>query len=171
MMSRAWHSEWRPLAAFVVALLLVVVAASLAVRHPAAVRESLAVEDLPTCTQCADSSEPSPKSCMDAGGTVRFRPFRECVRQPSVRDVCDTGVPCFGERNDLACHDTKDPYCHCEASDQCPDGFSCQFDDRLSSDGKTLEPILGTGQCWKTDGDTSSKEPVMPFLTPSKLSL
>ncbi len=159
------------LAAFVVALALVVVAASLAIRRPSPVQESLAIEDLSTCTQCADPDEPSPASCVEAGGTVRFRQFRECVRQPNVRDVCDTGVPCFGERNDLVCRDTKDPYCHCETNDQCPEGFSCQFDDRLSSDGRTLEPILDTGQCWKTNGDTSSRQPVMPFLAPSKSSL
>lgn len=147
-------------------LVVVIGAASFALQRPPATSEQVGVEDLPTCTQCVDPNEPSPELCVEAGGTVGFRAYAECVYEPNVHDVCGLGVPCFDSGNGTVCRDVKDPYCHCEADDQCPDGFYCQFDER-STDGKTLEPILSTGQCWKTTGDTGSKEPMRSLLVPS----
>ncbi|NBS41278.1 hypothetical protein EBS80_01300 [bacterium] len=148
------------------ALVLVIGAASFAIRHPSAVPEQLNVEDLPTCTTCGDPNEPAPESCVAAGGTVQFRSFSECVSEPNVHDVCGMGVPCFDQGNGTYCHDVKDPYCHCEADAQCPEGFYCQFDER-SSDGKTFVPVLGSGECQKITGDTNSKEPMRSLLAPT----
>lgn len=147
-------------------LALVIGAASFAIQHPSAVPAPLNVEDLPTCTTCADPNEPAPESCVASGGEVRFRSYSECVSEPNVHDVCETGVPCFDGGGGTYCHDVKDPYCHCEADAECPNGFYCQFDQR-SSDGKTFEPVLSSGECARIMDDANSKEPMRSLLVPT----
>jgi hypothetical protein len=127
------------------ALVAVVAASALAMRRvPAA--ERTPVEDLPEWATCGND-DPTPGECEAAGGTVRYRQTAECFNEPSVYDVCEFGVmPCFVSGDGHYCRDAKDTYCGCEAADQCPDGYECQFDLR-SGDGQALEPIAGTGQC------------------------
>lgn len=147
-----------------VALAVVVGLAALAMRRVPTVVQ-LATEDLPECATCSDAGAPTSQQCADAGGTVAYRRTSECLTEPSVEDVCGFGVPCFAPNdNGFYCRDAKEPYCHCEADDQCPDGFFCQFDSR-SSDGVTFEPVLSSGQCWREVPD--SKEPLRPLSSPS----
>lgn len=141
-------------------LLAVIAAASFAIQRAPKVGQ-VSVEDLPTCSTCVDE-DPSEESCGEAGGVIQYRQSNECVSEPDVHDVCGFGVPCFTGGDGFYCRDVKDPYCHCEADDQCPDDYYCQFDQR-SRDGKTFEPILSTGQCQRTARD--STEPVKGLRT------
>lgn len=141
----------------ILAVLLGIIAlASVAMRRQPLV-EQIATDDLPNCSTCVDGMEPSPEQCLASGGAVQYRRTNECSAEPSVYDACGFGVPCFTSRDGVVCRDVKDPYCHCEADDQCPESYYCQFDSRLK-DGTTFEPILSTGQCWRDS--QNSKEPV-----------
>lgn len=133
----------------------VIVAAVFAMRHAPTLVSGL-VEDLPDCATCVDN-EPSPAECLAAGGTVRYRRTNECFTEPGVHDVCGLGVPCFTSGDNGYCRDVRDPYCHCEADDQCPEGYDCQFSER-SADGKTFEPVLESGQCWPVARNSTEPE-------------
>lgn len=141
-------------------LLGVVALAAFAIQSGPAL-EQIAVEDLPDCATCVDA-DPSPEQCLEAGGSVQYRRSYECVSEPNVHDVCGLGVPCFTSGDGFYCRDVRDSYCHCEADDQCPDEYYCQFDER-SRDGKTFEPILSTGQCQRIASD--SNEPFREIRT------
>jgi hypothetical protein len=161
-MTNNMNSETKILLVFGAALVVVIVLASLALRQPPAEIEQVATADLPDCTTCVDPQEPTIEACLASGGTVKYRRFTECFDQPDVHDACGFGVPCFTNADGYYCRESKDPYCHCESDDQCPDGHYCQFDTR-SKDGKTFEPILSTGQCWKET--VESGEPVKSLRT------
>lgn len=132
-------------------LLAVIALASVAVQRGPEL-EQVVLEDLPTCSTCFDA-DPSEEACVEAGGTVRYRRSNECFNEPDVHDVCGLGVPCFTDGDGFYCRDVKDPYCHCETDDQCPDAYYCQFDQRYR--GGQSEPILSTGQCQRIAPDSN----------------
>lgn len=145
-------------------LLLVVVIglAVVAMQRAPEVADQIATEDLPTCTTCVDSFEPDRDACVASGGTIKYSRFTECFQEPDVYDACGFGVPCFTSGEGTYCREVKDPFCHCESDDQCPENYYCQFSERLS-DGKTFEPILETGTCQRVLPE--SNEPIKELRT------
>ncbi len=155
-------SERRILIAFVCALGAVILLAVVAMQRPVDIPEQVATADLPTCTTCVDGFEPEMDACVASGGTIRYTRFTECFNEPDVYDACGFGIPCFTSGDGSYCREAKDPFCHCEADTQCPENYYCQFDER-SPDGKTFEPILESGQCWRIIPD--STEPIKELRT------
>lgn len=118
-------SEARLLALFSSLLLVVVAAATFAIRTARA-PEQVALMDLPPATQAA-SNRPAPDRCEEAGGTVRFERVTECFDAPDVHDACGfPGVLCFTQGDGSVCREARASYCACEADEECPDAFVCE---------------------------------------------
>ncbi len=153
-------SERSVLIAFMSTLCAVIFTAVIAMQRPVGIPEQVATEGLPNCTTCVD--DPSMDQCLESGGEVKYRRYTECFSEPNVHDACGFGVPCFTSGDGSYCRESKAPYCHCEADDQCPENYYCQFDER-SPDGKTFVPIVESGQCWRIVPD--STEPIKELRT------
>lgn len=119
-------SERNILIFFVVALAVVVGVASFALRQPARHVSVVNVEDLPIARDQAVYG-PDWAACEAAGGTPKWERVSQCIQDPSVRDVCGFGVPCFftDDRGGMSCSDAKAAYCECESDEQCPKGYDC----------------------------------------------
>lgn len=119
------RSERNLLVLFLSALVLVIGFASLAINRPAAHEDPVRVEDLPIARDQA-AYGPSFEACEAVGGTPGWERVSQCIQDPSVRDACGFGVPCFfTDGAGMACNDAKASWCACESDAQCPKGYDC----------------------------------------------